>query len=165
MPAFDQTMRRLSFVSIVMDVPQLPEARTDDQLEQETVAEKTTAEVCTQTPSSARKCSYDHEMVCSYLDRLVLREEKQGGLVPVDLMCQITHQAMREPVIADDGNTYERSAIEQWLMRSSVSPVSRQPISDCLTFNRTVYNLTERWARDLAIKGLGKQIESLTVKQ
>jgi hypothetical protein len=147
-----------------MDVPQLPEARTENQIEHEAAPEKTTVEVCTQTPSSTRKCSYDHEMVCAYLDRLVTREDKQGELVPVDLMCHITHQVMRDPVIADDGNTYERSAIEQWMMRSSISPVSREPISDCLTFNRTVYNLTERWARELAIKGPGELIESLSVK-
>ena len=150
-----------------MDMPHLPETHVgaDEPLEHEDVPEKATVEVCTQTPCSTRKCSHDHEMVCAYLDRLIMGEGKQGELVPVDLVCQITHQTMRDPVVADDGNTYERSAIERWLVRNSTSPVSREPISDCLTFNRTVYNLTERWARDLAIKGLSKQIESLSVKQ
>jgi len=56
-PVFDRPVRRLSFVSVVMDVPQLPEAHTDYQLEREAVTEKTTVEVCTHTPSSTRKCN------------------------------------------------------------------------------------------------------------
>jgi hypothetical protein len=38
-----------------------------------------------------------------------------GNGVPRGLMCPITLTLMADPVIAADGHTYERSAIEQWL--------------------------------------------------
>ncbi len=43
-------------------------------------------------------------------------------------LCPITQERMRDPVIAADGHTYERAAIEQWLRQSATSPVSRAPM-------------------------------------
>ena len=37
--------------------------------------------------------------------------------------------AMRDPVIAADGHTYERTAIQHWLQGSSLSPVTRDKLS------------------------------------
>mmetsp|Transcript_9232 Transcript_9232/g.31643 ORF Transcript_9232/g.31643 Transcript_9232/m.31643 type:complete len:121 (+) Transcript_9232:687-1049(+) len=34
--------------------------------------------------------------------------------VPEDLLCCISCEIMKDPVSADDGNTYERVCIEQW---------------------------------------------------
>ena len=39
--------------------------------------------------------------------------------------CPITGKLMRDPVMAADGYTYERSAILQHLSRSMISPVTR----------------------------------------
>ena len=36
---------------------------------------------------------------------------------------------MVQPVIAADGHTYERSAIEKWLKQHKTSPVSGQPLA------------------------------------
>jgi hypothetical protein len=38
--------------------------------------------------------------------------------------CPITGQPMRRPVVAADGNTYERSAIRRWLRSSDISPLA-----------------------------------------
>jgi len=38
--------------------------------------------------------------------------------------CPITGQPMRRPVVAADGNTYERSAIRRWLRSSDMSPLT-----------------------------------------
>jgi len=45
-----------------------------------------------------------------------------------DLVCPITHQVMRDPVIAADGFRYERSAIEMWFAR--VAPNVRSPMTN-----------------------------------
>ena len=45
--------------------------------------------------------------------------------------------AMVEPVIAADGHTYERSAIQHWLQGSSLSPVT----GDKLPHTRLVPNV------------------------
>ena len=44
-------------------------------------------------------------------------------------ICPITHETFNDPVIAGDGYTYERRAIENWLMRSNSSPMTRETIS------------------------------------
>lgn len=36
------------------------------------------------------------------------------------------HVLMSEPVIAADGYTYERAALQNWLQHSVLSPVTRQ---------------------------------------
>ena len=38
--------------------------------------------------------------------------------------CPITGEPMREPVVAADGHTYERTAIARWLMTSDKSPLT-----------------------------------------
>ena len=47
-------------------------------------------------------------------------------------LCPITHEPMIDPVSAADGQTYERSAIEAWLMKGSVpiSPLTGEPLKD-----------------------------------
>ena len=44
-------------------------------------------------------------------------------------ICPITQDVMREPVIDREGNTYEKSAILQWLKSTNTSPVTRNVIS------------------------------------
>ena len=34
--------------------------------------------------------------------------------MPENFLCPITRELMRDPVVTDDGHTYDRSAIEQW---------------------------------------------------
>ena len=36
-------------------------------------------------------------------------------------------EMMVDPVIAADGHTYERTALEAWLQQNCVSPVDKQP--------------------------------------
>jgi hypothetical protein len=48
-----------------------------------------------------------------------------------DLCCSITCELMRDPVIAADGNTYERAAIEQWLSTGAgTSPTTNEPLDN-----------------------------------
>lgn len=55
--------------------------------------------------------------------------------IPDDLMCPITHQIFKEPVIATDGHTYEQSAIKKWLTGNKVSPLTREKMGDGLIIN------------------------------
>jgi hypothetical protein len=45
-----------------------------------------------------------------------------------DLICPITLQVFRDPVVAADGRTYERAAIVQWISEHGTSPFTRQPL-------------------------------------
>lgn len=43
--------------------------------------------------------------------------------------CPITYTIMLDPVIGPDGHTYEKSAIEQWLSTSNISPITKQQMN------------------------------------
>ncbi|CAF1488943.1 unnamed protein product [Rotaria sordida] len=45
------------------------------------------------------------------------------------LECPITKMRFHDPVIAEDGHTYERQAIREWLQTNKISPLTRQPMS------------------------------------
>jgi len=45
------------------------------------------------------------------------------------LLCPITHELFRDPVLAQDGHTYEREAIENWVRKNGTSPTTGQQLS------------------------------------
>lgn len=45
------------------------------------------------------------------------------------LLCPITQSPMDDPVLATDGNIYERTAIEKWLQTNQKSPLTRAPMN------------------------------------
>lgn len=67
-----------------------------------------------------------------------------GDSVPREFICSLTHRLMADPVLATDGHTYERTAIEQWLERSDLSPTTKQPIPSKVVFpNHSLKSLIE----------------------
>ena len=45
------------------------------------------------------------------------------------MLCSLTHTVLVDPVLCTgDGQTYERSAITNWLAASDTSPVTGQPL-------------------------------------
>ncbi|CAF1532799.1 unnamed protein product, partial [Adineta steineri] len=45
------------------------------------------------------------------------------------LLCPITLELFRNPVVAQDGHTYERQAIEEWIRKYGTSPLTNQQLS------------------------------------
>jgi len=65
---------------------------------------------------------------------------------PDEYLCPITQCIMVEPVIGSDGNTYEKSAITEWLRTNTTSPVTRQPMRlDSLRPNYALRSMIERY--------------------
>jgi ankyrin repeat protein len=50
--------------------------------------------------------------------------------IPIIFVCPITQLIMREPVIASDGNRYEREAIENWFLNNHKAPVVGIPLAN-----------------------------------
>lgn len=66
------------------------------------------------------------------------------------LICPITQQLFSMPVIADDGYTYEESAIVTWIQQNHTSPMTKQHLSvDSLRPNRLIKNLIEEFENSL----------------
>jgi len=49
--------------------------------------------------------------------------------IPEDLLCPICQELMVDPVVATDGYSYERKAIETWLKNHGNSPVTGVPLA------------------------------------
>ena len=64
------------------------------------------------------------------------------------LVCPITREDIQDPVVDPEGNTYERSAIVDWIRAYGTSPMTRNRLSESqLTPNRAVAFLIERFHR------------------
>lgn len=72
--------------------------------------------------------------------------------VPRDeLVCPITQELFEHPVVACDGFTYERAAIEKHFQRRRVSPKTNLPIeSTAIIHNHTVHSLVADWVEEQA---------------
>ncbi len=60
------------------------------------------------------------------------------------LRCPITMELFRDPVLAPDGNTYEKQAIEEWVRNHGTSPMTLEPLSiEQLYPNRIIKQLAD----------------------
>ncbi len=59
---------------------------------------------------------------------------------PDDFRCPITHEIMTDPVVATDGHTYERNAIQDWFRAHNTSPYTGAVLDD----RRLVPNISLR---------------------
>ena len=66
---------------------------------------------------------------------------------PDNFICPITQTVMIDPVIGDDGITYERSAINQWLQSHNTSPVTRIIMSTNLIPNIALRNTIQDYLK------------------
>eukprot|EP01105_Mastigella_eilhardi_P010197 TRINITY_DN2384_c0_g1_i6.p1 TRINITY_DN2384_c0_g1~~TRINITY_DN2384_c0_g1_i6.p1 ORF type:complete len:186 (-),score=35.13 TRINITY_DN2384_c0_g1_i6:621-1178(-) len=68
------------------------------------------------------------------------------ALAPSVYLCPITHEVMRDPVVAEDGYVYERAAIEQWLEHHITSPMTNTQLpSRHLIPCYTIRSATTEW--------------------
>lgn len=66
--------------------------------------------------------------------------------VPHSFICSITQGVMLDPVMTEDGHSYERSAITNWFRHHSTSPVTGSRLSNFgLTTNIALRNSIDEW--------------------
>ena len=58
-----------------------------------------------------------------------------------ECICPITQEAIIEPVVAPDGCTYEKEAIEKWIRTHGTSPQTREPLELNDLFTTDMSNL------------------------
>lgn len=93
------------------------------------------------------------------LEELKKRVMTQEGLerfglgtirLPAEFICPITCDRMRDPVVASDGYTYEKSAIKTFLAGGNItSPITRQPLEPGLFPNRALLHRINGFEKDL----------------
>lgn len=67
--------------------------------------------------------------------------------LPENFICPITQAIMENPVMCEDGISYERDAITRWLQNNSTSPVTRQPISKNFILNIALRNTIQDYQK------------------
>mmetsp|Transcript_26143 Transcript_26143/g.38717 ORF Transcript_26143/g.38717 Transcript_26143/m.38717 type:complete len:306 (-) Transcript_26143:915-1832(-) len=55
--------------------------------------------------------------------------DRSGELRNAHFYCPITDEVMVDPVVDPEGNSYERAAIENWLVHNNTSPITRAPLT------------------------------------
>jgi hypothetical protein len=79
---------------------------------------------------------------------------KKAENPPPNFICSITHDLMIDPVSAADGHTYERGAIEEWLVGHSTSPMTGAELEVKMLFpNLAIRCLIHTWQEDLRSAG------------
>ena len=68
-------------------------------------------------------------------------------------VCPITYELPLDPVMAEDGFIYERSAIEEWLRRQQRSPSTNEPMGTRLVASARVQNTIKALVQSGAISG------------
>lgn len=76
--------------------------------------------------------------------------QEEDESIPNEYFCPITHQLMKDPVIATDGYTYERCAIERWFQGGhGRSPMTNMPLAtQTLIPNQTLKNMINNLTED-----------------
>jgi hypothetical protein len=82
---------------------------------------------------------------------------------PNELVCPITQEIMFDPVVASDGRTYERNAIQTWLSTKNTSPMTKEPIIDkTLRTNWAIRSAIQRFLdRSLVKDMVGESVNML----
>lgn len=63
-------------------------------------------------------------------DNLQLQLKASKMEIPLEFLCPITHDVMLNPVICEDGFTYERKAITEWFLSGKyTSPMTNQTLT------------------------------------
>jgi len=76
--------------------------------------------------------------------KLFSSQGKASHEYPTEFYCPISHCLMLEPVMDREGNTYERTSIEQWLSKHNTSPITRNSLNaNHLVVNRALVGLME----------------------
>ncbi|XP_072198622.1 WD repeat, SAM and U-box domain-containing protein 1 isoform X2 [Excalfactoria chinensis] len=81
------------------------------------------------------------------IEELRMKTVPVSAVVPDEFLCPITRELMKDPVIAADGYSYEKEAMENWISSNRrSSPMTNLPLSSLvLTPNRTLKMAINRW--------------------
>lgn len=74
-------------------------------------------------------------------------EDEDFDDVPKHLVCPLSLTIMNNPVIASDGHTYEKNAIQSWMVQKKTSPISRDELLPHLFPNLQLRNQIDDWKK------------------
>ncbi len=89
-----------------------------------------------------------------------IKNNNENNNIPIAFTCPITHMLFEDPVIDNEGNSYEKKAIEDWLKRNQTSPITRNPLSiNDLKPNRGLKDAILEWKNSKNKKSDSKEVD------
>ena len=90
--------------------------------------------------------------------------------VPTNFYCPITGDLMKDPVTDKEGNSYEKSQIEEWLKHKQTSPITRKPLyiidlSPNIALKRSIDSIRDQLKEDqltIATEQFSAEIKKFT---
>ena len=81
-------------------------------------------------------------------------DEEQANFLPKEFVCPITQELLEDPVIAEDGFSYERIAMERWFSTGKTrSPVTSERMEGrTLTENKVMKAMIQNYRRELGTR-------------
>ncbi|XP_065787686.1 WD repeat, SAM and U-box domain-containing protein 1 isoform X4 [Muntiacus reevesi] len=81
------------------------------------------------------------------IEELRTKVKTLSSEIPDEFICPITRELMKEPVIASDGYSYEKEAMENWISKKKrTSPMTNLVLSSVILIpNRTLKMAIDRW--------------------
>ena len=74
--------------------------------------------------------------------------DSKSNDIPDAFLCPISQQIMKDPYVDSDGNSFDKEYIYQWLATSSISPITRNPLTrQSLVPNRGLKSMIEAFAK------------------
>ena len=86
------------------------------------------------------------------MKRRIIQEkiEEIEQMLSESYICPIGQTILEDPVVADDGQTYERKYIIEWMKKSNTSPLTNEPFkSNDLKPNFMIKSQIENWKSKL----------------
>ena len=60
---------------------------------------------------------------------VIIDDDATSAIIPNEMVCPISCEVMKDPVMAMDGHTYERVCIEEWFGTGArTSPATNEPL-------------------------------------
>jgi hypothetical protein len=117
----------------------LQDAREGESVEVLESAMQTARRVMDVLGPLAAELDKEHAIAAEYLSEVKAAEQRKSERQtkqipdipePDEFLCPIMRHTMRDPVVAADGNTYERESIEMHFKRSNTSPLTAEPLKN-----------------------------------
>jgi len=149
----EEFLARLPFVVVAEDIDEHASQRAREDLSPEERLALKLAELQETHEVVALQVSEvqaERDRVLAQVEERRADEALRKRMEP-DFMCPIMHERMNEPVLAADGHTYERQAIERWLQMHNTSPMTGAPLAHrYLTENFALRHLISSYEAGLA---------------
>ena len=103
---------------------------------------------------------YDLRETSTMTDKSVI-DDGETIEIPENFICPITQELMTDPVVTRYGQSYERSAIIEWIAKGKDCPLTRQPLSlSGIITNHSLRSQIRQWQVKNELDG-GKESNGL----